>query len=46
MGFSKHAVTVSRVEEREEHVAVEQEPEDDEVPPPSDMGRLDAVLRM
>ena len=46
MGFSKHAVTVSRVDEREEHVAVEQEPEDDEAPPPSDMGRLDAALRM
>ena len=34
------------MDEREEHVAVEQELEDDEPPPPSDIGRLDAVLRM
>ena len=45
MGSSRQAVTVSRVDEREEHVDVEQELED-EPPPPSDMGRLDAVLRM
>ena len=46
VGSSKQAVTVSRVDEREEHVAVEHELEDEEPPPPSDMGRLDAVLRM
>ena len=46
MGSSRQAVTVSRVDEREEHVAVEQELEEDEPPPPSDMGRLDAELRM
>ena len=46
MGSSRQAVTVSRVDEREEHVDVEQELADDEPPPPSDMGRLDAVLRM
>ena len=46
MGSSRQAVTVSRVDEREEHVDVEQELEDGEPPPPSDMGRLDAVLRM
>ena len=46
VGSSRQAVTVSRVDEREEHVAVEQELEDEELPPPSDMGRLDAVLRM
>ena len=46
MGSSIQAVTVSRVDEREEHVDVEQELEDDEPPPPSDIGRLDAVLRM
>ena len=46
MGSSRQAVTVSRVDEREEHVAIEQELEEDEPPPPSDMGRLDAELRM
>ena len=46
MGSSRQAVTVSRVDAREEHVAVEHELEDEEPPPPSDMGRLDAVLRM
>ena len=46
MGSSRQAVTVSRVDEREEHVAVEQELEDDEPPPPSDMGKLDVVLRI
>ena len=46
MGSSIQAVTVSRVDEREEHVDVEQELADDEPPPPSDMGRLDAVLRI
>lgn len=46
VGSSRQAVTVSRVDEREEHVAVEQELEDDEPPPPSDMGKLDAVLRI
>ena len=46
MGSSRQAVTVSRVDEREEHEAIEQELEEDEPPPPSDMGRLDAELRM
>ena len=45
MGFSKQAVTLSKVDEIEEHVAVEQELEEDESPPPRELGRLDAELK-
>ena len=45
MGSSKQEVTLSKVEEMEEHVAVEQELEEDESPPPRELGRLDAELK-
>ena len=45
VGFSKQAVTLSKVDEMEEHVAVEQELEEDESPPPRELGRLDAELK-
>ena len=45
VGSSKQAVTLSKVDEMEEHVAVEQELEEDELPPPRELGRLDAELK-
>ena len=45
VGSSKQEVTLSKVEEIEEHVAVEQELEEDESPPPRELGRLDAELK-
>ena len=45
MGSSKQEVTLSKVDEMEEHVAVEQELEEDELPPPRELGRLDAELK-
>ena len=45
VGFSKQAVTLSKVDEMEEHVAVEQELEEEESPPPRELGRLDAELK-
>ena len=45
MGSSKQEVTLSKVDEIEEHVAVEQELEEDELPPPRELGRLDAELK-
>ena len=45
VGSSKQAVTLAKVEEIEEHVAVEQELEEDEPPPPRELGRLDAELK-
>ena len=45
MGSSKQEVTLSKVDEIEEHVAVEQELEEDESPPPRELGRLDAELK-
>ena len=45
VGSSKQEVTLSKVEEMEEHVAVEQELEEDESPPPRELGRLDAELK-
>ena len=45
VGFSKQAVTLSKVDEMEEHVAVEHELEEDEPPPPRELGRLDAELK-
>ena len=45
VGSSKQAVTLSKVDEIEEHVAVEQELEEDELPPPRELGRLDAELK-
>ena len=45
VGFSKQAVTLSKVDEMEEHVAVEHELEEDELPPPRELGRLDAELK-
>ena len=36
---------MSKVDEMEEHVAVEQELEEDELPPPRELGRLDAELK-
>ena len=45
MGSSKQEVTLSKVEEIEEHVAVEQELEEEELPPPRELGRLDAELK-
>ena len=44
LGSSKQAVTLSKVDEMEEHVAVEQELEEEEPPPPRELGRLDAEL--
>ena len=44
VGSSKQEVTLSKVDEMEEHVAVEQELEEDELPPPRELGRLDAEL--
>ena len=44
-GSSKQDVTLSKVDEMEEHVAVEQELEEDESPPPRELGRLDAELK-
>ena len=45
MGSSKQEVTLAKVDEIEEHVAVEQELEEDELPPPRELGRLDAELK-
>ena len=45
VGSSKQAVTLAKVDEIEEHVAVEQELEEDELPPPRELGRLDAELK-
>ena len=45
VGSSKQEVTLSKVEEIEEHVAVEQELEEEEPPPPRELGRLDAELK-
>ena len=45
VGSSKQEVTLSKVDEIEEHVAVEQELEEDELPPPRELGRLDAELK-
>ena len=45
VGSSKQEVTLSKVDEIEEHVAVEQELEEDEPPPPRELGRLDAELK-
>ena len=36
---------MAKVDEMEEHVAVEQELEEDESPPPRELGRLDAELK-
>ena len=45
-GSSKQDVTLSKVDEMEEHVAVEQELEEDELSPPRELGRLDAELKI
>ena len=45
VGSSKQEVTLAKVDEMEEHVAVEQELEEDESPPPRELGRLDAELK-